>query len=325
VKKILFLIILAFAAPAFSKTGISPDDMTGADLKPEDMAASLSAPRPPEVKYDKTDFDRDMKGAEGGDVNSMFSLAVAYANGYGVEQSYPKAMKWYEKAADKGDAAAKYRLGAMNAIGQGTKKNLDKAAEWFTKAAETGDFKSSLILYSMYSGWKEVRKDDSLAFKWLKNAVAADADKQPNWAFLLGVMYYRGQGTKKSYGWAKRYFEYASSKGDPRGDIMLGTMYKNGEGVEKNLDKAAAYYTKAVESGRVGGFPVLISRVYRDKGDYVSSLQWLLIAYQDMSDDEIFSLRNEDMFLTDHTTPEQKEQARAAAKKWLEEFKPKTK
>ncbi|WP_288264747.1 tetratricopeptide repeat protein [uncultured Dialister sp.] len=61
-----------------------------------------------------------------------------YENGRGVEQSYEKAAKWYQKAADQGDAVAQYNLGTMYKNGLGVEQSYKKAAKWYRKAADQG-------------------------------------------------------------------------------------------------------------------------------------------------------------------------------------------
>jgi TPR repeat protein len=40
--------------------------------------------------------------AEAGDANAELALAVRYANGDGVWQSYPEALKWFTRAREEG-------------------------------------------------------------------------------------------------------------------------------------------------------------------------------------------------------------------------------
>ena len=62
-----------------------------------------------------------LKAAEQGDAEAQFSLGWSYENGYGVEKSYTKAVKWYSKAAE-----------------QELAKSFTEAVEWLGKASEQG-------------------------------------------------------------------------------------------------------------------------------------------------------------------------------------------
>ena len=43
-----------------------------------------------------------LDSAAGGDANAQLALAVRYANGEGVRQSYPEALKWFNQARAQG-------------------------------------------------------------------------------------------------------------------------------------------------------------------------------------------------------------------------------
>ena len=58
--------------------------------------------------------------------------------GQGVEQSYEKAVEYYEQAAQLGFAQAQYCLGRIYATGEGVSKNETKAHALWTLAAAQG-------------------------------------------------------------------------------------------------------------------------------------------------------------------------------------------
>jgi TPR repeat protein len=61
-----------------------------------------------------------------------------YNNGQGVDQSYERAVEYYEAAARQGLASAQFNLGSRYALGQGVEKSFEKAREWWIKSAEQG-------------------------------------------------------------------------------------------------------------------------------------------------------------------------------------------
>ena len=79
------------------------------------------------------------KAAEGGSLEGMWVLALAYDNGRGVPQSYQEAFRWYSKAAEAGHAPSQANLACLYARGDGVKKDMRKAEEWVRKSAEQGD------------------------------------------------------------------------------------------------------------------------------------------------------------------------------------------
>ena len=71
--------------------------------------------------------------AESGDASAQYYLGWLYANGYGVDQDYDEAFKWYRKSAEQGDASAQYYVGLMHANGYGVNQNYDEAFKWYRK------------------------------------------------------------------------------------------------------------------------------------------------------------------------------------------------
>ena len=57
--------------------------------------------------------------AEDGHAESMFLLAVAYAQGKGVERNDTAAARWFLQAARKGHTRAKTSIGNLYATGRG--------------------------------------------------------------------------------------------------------------------------------------------------------------------------------------------------------------
>jgi TPR repeat protein len=62
-----------------------------------------------------------------------------YEHGEGVEQSYERAVEYYEPAAHLGHVKAQYNLGHMYYNGDGVEKDIAKTREWWTKAAAQGE------------------------------------------------------------------------------------------------------------------------------------------------------------------------------------------
>ncbi|HJJ51486.1 MAG TPA: tetratricopeptide repeat protein [Methanocorpusculum sp.] len=63
--------------------------------------------------------------------------------------------------------------------------------------------------------------------------------------YLLGMIYYSGDGASKDPEQAKAWFEKAAAEGDTVAMRSLAEMYNNGEGVEKDPVKAQEWLRKA--------------------------------------------------------------------------------
>lgn len=77
--------------------------------------------------------------ADGGDVESQFTLAERYYYGDGVARDFRLAMHWYERAAMRGHTEAQHNLAHMYRVGQGVEQNLVMAKAWYDIFAEFHD------------------------------------------------------------------------------------------------------------------------------------------------------------------------------------------
>ena len=144
--------------------------------------------------------------AESGDPQAQCEIADMYRKGYGTEQDFAEAMKWYRKAAEQGNPDAMYNLGVMYYYGDGAEKDLNEAFKWYEKAAENGE---------------------------------------PLAIINLAAMYVNGQGCKKDQKKAFELYKKAADLGDAGGMLYLGKCYFYGIGVETDLTKANEWLLKA--------------------------------------------------------------------------------
>ena len=73
-------------------------------------------------------------------------MGVNYGKGYGVEQSYKKAIYWWQKAAEQGHAEAQFNLGYCYYNGKGIELSKSKATYWFIKACDNSNDKACYAL-----------------------------------------------------------------------------------------------------------------------------------------------------------------------------------
>lgn len=84
--------------------------------------------------------------AKAGDVVAMTTLGLIAENGEHVQQNYPVAARWYQRAADQGFAPAQTYLGELTGMGRGVPKNYAVAERLFRDAAEAGHRRAALDL-----------------------------------------------------------------------------------------------------------------------------------------------------------------------------------
>lgn len=79
--------------------------------------------------------------------------------------------------------------------------------------------------------------------------------------YLLGNMYYDGNGAEQDYAMAMRMYQRGLEFGYNQGNAELGRMYEDGDGCEKDLRKAFSYYSKSNANGEKLGM-YLLGRCY---------------------------------------------------------------
>jgi TPR repeat protein len=92
------------------------------------------------------------------------------------------------------------------------------------------------MLGAMYYDGEGVRKDYHEAVKWFRLAVSKK--EIPAVQVMLAQMYYRGEGVPKDYHEAFKWSKAAATQHHPYAQRLLGLMYFNGEEVDQNYHEA---------------------------------------------------------------------------------------
>ncbi len=114
---------------------------------------------------------------------------------------------------------------------------------------EVRDFKDASAqnnLGNCYYYGDGVKKDYAEAVKWYRKAAdQGDADAQYN----LGDCYCSGKGIEQDYAEAVKWYRKAADQGDADAQYNLGICYDTGRGVEQDYAEAAKWYRKAADQG----------------------------------------------------------------------------
>jgi TPR repeat protein len=216
--------------------------------------------------------------AEDGDPQSQYQLADQYWLGWGVDQDYNEAIKWYTKAANKGLADAQYVLANIYTKGQNVPQNQTEAIHWYTLAAEQGRADAQNALGFIYASGQGVKQDHDVSAGWYTLAAEqGHAEAQ----LMLGTMYVKGWGVEKTDVEAVKWFAKAAEQGNAEAQKNLAVMYANGDGVSQDLTKAIDWYTRAAEQGNAEAQFNLSVRYAKGQGvveDYIQAYKWTLLA-----------------------------------------------
>jgi localization factor PodJL len=145
------------------------------------------------------------------DPAAAYELGTRYAEGRGIPQSMPDAIRWLEKAADAGFAPAQFRLASLNEKGDGLKKDLQAARRLYLTAAGKGHAKAMHNLAVLYAEGIDGKPDYKAASEWFRKAASYGVtDSQYN----LAILFARGIGVQANLAESYRWFALAAANGD---------------------------------------------------------------------------------------------------------------
>ncbi|MPM36478.1 hypothetical protein SDC9_83076 [bioreactor metagenome] len=206
----------------------------------------------------------DVKGSllqkgQKGDSNAVLQLGRMYAEGKGVAVDGWRAIGFFRQAAEMGNADALLLLyenwyGYTTHRGPAAYKFTDvpppskeerekyrkRLLVFFKGLAEKGNTHAQFNM-AVLSRWR----NNNETISWLQKAAEkGDSESQ----FILGEMYYLGEGVAKDYNEAAKWFRRAAEKEYEEAFFPLGELYYLGEGVDKNYNEAAKWLIKATRT-----------------------------------------------------------------------------
>ena len=123
--------------------------------------------------------------ASSGDTAALFNLALTYANGWGVQESQPRATELYGEAAEQGLAEAQFNYGLRLSIGNGVPPNERAATRFVHAAAENGLARAQYELGVRFLHGRGVRVNRVQAYVWLnlasRSGYSMEGDQHLEW------------------------------------------------------------------------------------------------------------------------------------------------
>ena len=174
-------------------------------------------------------LDDVKRKAEDGDKFACYILGRSYdSEENGAEQSFEKAMYWYEKGKELGDPRCAYGVGACYYFGDGVKQDKEKAKQIHMEAYESllklineeqesprrQAFSKFCLGAYYYFGFGNVERDENKTFELIHDC--AMQGHLPAIYDLGANFYYNGVGTKKNLKLSEYYLKMAVNAGLPR-------------------------------------------------------------------------------------------------------------
>ncbi len=154
-----------------------------------------------------------------------------------------------------GNVDAAYLLGHMYERGEGVNQDLLQAEIYYQRSADGGHREAANRLATML---KSATATDSLIVTWyLADAQAGDAEAQ----YQLGYLYEVGNGVKRDYNNAVKWYQKASQQQHEGAQLRLGMLALLDLGSAKNLVDGITLIRESAENGsRIAEY--LIKEVY---------------------------------------------------------------
>lgn len=240
-------------------------------------------------------------------------IGEIYARGLGVPQDFTKAVDAYAKASDLGDPNAEFALANLVAAGKGAKQNMQLAADLFEKAAKTGHPGAEYNLALIYLSGDGRKVDWGKAASWMRKA-AEQGNMMAEYG--LGAFYKYGRGLPKDKAKAAEWIGKAAEAGLADAQVEYGIILFRGEGIPVDKARGADFIRRSADQrnpvaqdrlARLYAYGVVVQK------NLVEAEKWRLLAQAAGESDP-----NLDRMLA-KLTPEQKDQARQAARRWATE------
>jgi TPR repeat protein/Zn-dependent protease with chaperone function len=157
--------------------------------------------------------------SERGEPEAQYALANAYTKGEAAERNQAQAVHWWRKAAESGHPGAQEKLANAYRTGDGVLLDFKESAHWARKVVES-NLASTKEAISQISG-------DSDAMLQLANTNRF------------------GRGTPRDMSKALTLYRRAAATGNAEAAFILGVLYERGEEVEQNLVMAHMWFSIA--------------------------------------------------------------------------------
>lgn len=201
--------------------------------------ALMNCDKPKDYEREMIDFIIELyqSAVKDGNDNAMNDLGAMYYDGKrGCEQSFEKAVFYYEMAAQRGNLIAHENLGYCWYYGRTGKKDYEKAYRCFAYCALSGSLVSLYKIGDMYLNGYYLPQSDYRAFHmYLRCQTLMNEDQAPIAAgplyLRLGKMYLYGIGTEMDAKRALVCFQKAES--------YLYDMVESGDHMYEGSLKAA--------------------------------------------------------------------------------------
>lgn len=182
----------------------------------------------------------------------QYRIGKLYNLGYGTEQNYAEALKWFEKAALAENKYAQYSLGSLYYYGSGTEQSFENAFMWYKRSADKGNAYAAYETAKMLCDGKGTALDKSEAERYFKNAyngflkIEQDMADNKLW-YRLGMMTLNGIGCEIDSDKAVDFLRKSAELNNENALCEYGKQLVEGKFIQQDIDQGIALLEKSAE------------------------------------------------------------------------------
>lgn len=183
-----------------------------------------------------------------------YHLGRLYNFGYGTEQDYSKAFKWFEKAALAENEYAQYSLGSLYYYGNGIEQDYEEAFDWFKRSADKNNAYACYEAAKMFRDGIGTEINIEESEKYFRKAyigfraVEKKLEDDKIW-YRLGQMLLKGIGCEANPYEAVKFFQKSAEKSNLLALCIYGKMLMEGEFVPQNTELGIKMLKRSAEKG----------------------------------------------------------------------------
>jgi TPR repeat protein len=169
---------------------------------------------------------------------------------------------------------------AMNNLGLNYRnlKNYEEAHKWLLMAGSRGHSTAQYVLGELYFQGEGGPKDYKIAYTWYSMAASQNHTEAEH---SLGWLYHEGLGVEQNFEKAREWYLKSANKEHVVSQNNLGYIYRHGQGVEPNLEGAFEWYLKGANQGYWRS-QFNLALLYEDKNNpyhnYLNMMQYLKLS-----------------------------------------------
>ncbi len=168
-----------------------------------------------------------------------YHLGRLYNFGYGTEQNYSEAFKWFQKAALAENDYAQYSLGSLYFYGNGTQQDYSKAFSWYKKSADSDNVFACYSTAKMLDEGVGTEKNTKQAEYYFKKAYKGfckikDETPDEKILFRFGMMTIKGLGCEADRNLGIEFIKQSAELGNEYAKVFLENMDRYNLTVARN-------------------------------------------------------------------------------------------